>query len=291
MMKKIAEIVRFACVAALVILSGCTEYISLNLGSSKPVLVVDGVLTTDSVNNYVRLSLSSGFFENNQTPRVSNALVKVTDGDGTIFLKESPSVRGLYLFPRGYAGVEGQTYRLSVEEVDIDGYGKDGVYEAVSTMPLKHHIDSVGYIYDRGDKEWRVLYYGKDNPDVADYYMFLVAKNDSLITDQYSEVILTDDELFNGNDFKGVMVQVIREENSEGEPMVTVMPGDFIELFVCGVTSSCYDYINALKSETGFNNPVFGGPPANLKGNISNGALGFFNTYSIVSARTKVLKK
>ncbi len=41
-----------------------------------------------------------------------------------------------------------------------------------------------------------------------------------------------------------------------------------------------YNYIIALQTETHISVPLFSGPPANLPGNISNGALGFFRAYS-----------
>jgi hypothetical protein len=38
-------------------------------------------------------------------------------------------------------------------------------------------------------------------------------------------------------------------------------------------------------------NPLFSGPPANVKGNISNGAIGFFAAYTTSRSRIKVENK
>ncbi len=267
---------------------GCTEEINLKLASTPPRLVVDGVLTTNANSNYVRLSLSSEYGNDYQTPRVSGAMVMVDDGLESIYLIESASIDGLYLFPHGYRGVAGRTYKLSVEVVDD---GEVQFFEAESVMPAIHHLDSIGYLFKAKDKEWRIQYYGKDNPDTKDFYMFQVAKNDSLISDQYSEMITVNDELFNGNDFNGVVVYVIREEDRDGKQVLSIAPNDTIELFVCGITEEFFTFINGLTSEVGFKNPVFGGTQANLKGNISNGALGFFNTYSVVSSHKVVTSR
>jgi hypothetical protein len=41
-----------------------------------------------------------------------------------------------------------------------------------------------------------------------------------------------------------------------------------------------YKYVIALQGETRTSIPLFSGPPANLPGNISNGALGYFTAFS-----------
>lgn len=266
---------------------GCTEYVDINLNKVKPRLVVDGELTTNITGNFIRLTTTADFFSNQQTPKVDGAKVTVSDGFETVVLHQQDEFPGYYFFPNGFAGLVGQSYHLVVE-LNGNHAGLEGRYEARATMPAMLQVDSIGCLYDKDDKRWRVLYYGQDHPDVKDYYMFMVAKNDSLVSDQYSEMMVFDDELFNGSRFNGVWVQSIREENNSGKPMVTLKNGDWIVLYVCGITRPCFEYLSALSTETGFKNPVFGGPPANLRGNISNGALGFFNTYSVVSSKVQV---
>jgi len=40
------------------------------------------------------------------------------------------------------------------------------------------------------------------------------------------------------------------------------------------------DFLSDAQIELQGSNPLFSGPPANVKGNISNGAFGFFSAYS-----------
>ncbi|HPM92458.1 MAG TPA: hypothetical protein PKZ74_06565, partial [Bacteroidales bacterium] len=49
----------------------------------------------------------------------------------------------------------------------------------------------------------------------------------------------------------------------------------------CNITEEFYDFVMTLQSETGFQTPLFSGPPANVKSNLSNGAVGFFTAYSV----------
>lgn len=272
----------------MLLFSSCTEYINLNVGSIPPRFVVDGRITTDTATHYVKLSLTADFFSNEKAPVVTGAMVTLDDGFSKLVLEEWSDGSGVYFTPPNYHGVPGRTYHLKIENVDVDRDGVFEVYEAQSTMPDLLHIDSIGYRYVEKDKLWRVLYYARDNPNRDDFYMFSVAKNDSLITDQYSETICTDDKFFNGNYAYGAWVQNIRKENEDGDVVITLKKGDWITLFVSGITESFYEYVRALSDETGYKNPVFSGPPANIKGNVSNGALGYFTTYSVVSAKVMV---
>ena len=56
---------------------------------------------------------------------------------------------------------------------------------------------------------------------------------------------------------------------------------------MAGITKEYYKFLEALKTEAGYHNPLFDGPPANVIGNISNGALGFFAAQSL--ARTSAI--
>jgi hypothetical protein len=46
-----------------------------------------------------------------------------------------------------------------------------------------------------------------------------------------------------------------------------------------GITKEYYDFLYQAQM-AGFNIPFFTGPPANVKGNITHGAVGFFAAYS-----------
>ena len=49
---------------------------------------------------------------------------------------------------------------------------------------------------------------------------------------------------------------------------------------MAGINEVQYTYFNEVMQATSFQNPLFGGPPANVKGNISGGAFGFFGAFS-----------
>jgi len=277
--------------AILILAVACKEDIDLKLKDTAPRFVVDGRITTDTTTHVVRLTMSADYFSNKNVPAVSGAKVTIDDGQQVLQLIESNDEPGFYLTPSDYYGLPGRTYKLKIEDVDSNKDGQPEIYEAQSTMQPVNKIDSIDYEYDDVDKVWKVFLYAQDILDREDYYMWAVAKNDSLVSDQYSELVTTSDEFFDGNYAKRVWVQSIEEEDKEGDVKITIKDGDWIKLYMGGVTLTFHDYLEAVDEETGFKNPMFSGPPANIPTNISNGGLGYFATYSVVSDSVQVQGK
>ena len=55
-------------------------------------------------------------------------------------------------------------------------------------------------------------------------------------------------------------------------------------LQMSGITKEYYNFVQEVQI-AGFNIPLFTGPPANVVGNIDNGAIGFFAAYSVTRAK------
>ncbi|MBI9062888.1 MAG: DUF4249 domain-containing protein [Marinilabiliaceae bacterium] len=277
--------------AVLLLAVACKEDIDLKLENTTPKFVVDGRITSDTTAHIVRLTMSADYYSNQQVPAVSGAKVTIDDGHQVVRLAESDGKPGFYLTPSDYFGLPGRTYKLKIEDVDANKDGQTVIYEAQSTMQAVNDIDSIDYEYDDVDREWKVLLYTQDIKDVEEYYMWAVAKNDSLVSDQYSELWTAGDKFFDGNYVSGEEVQSIKEEDEDGDVKITIKEGDWIRLFMCGVTKEFHEYLKAVQEETGYKNPMFSGPPANITGNISNGGLGYFTAYSVVTDSIQVHEK
>jgi hypothetical protein len=270
----------------LVMLWGCTEEIDLKLNSTYRRLVVDGVITTDTTSHYVKLTYSGDYFQNDPMAGVSNATVVINDGEGEVELTESANVKGLYLTPPDYYGVEGRTYSLTISNVDVDGNGEMETYTSQSYLSPVVKVDSVGIGFHKIYNLWQILLYAKDPIERENFYMFKVFRNDSLISDAYDEVVVADDMLFDGNDVNGVWVVAL----DANEPAEDLKKGDKVTLVMNSIDKPFFDFLTALQVETTPRNPLFSGAPANIPGNISNGALGVFAAYSTSSAQAIVPK-
>jgi hypothetical protein len=237
--------------------------------------VVDGVVTTDTMAHYVKLTKSIDYYSETTVPGVSGATVTISDGHTMITLEETPTGSGIYLTPDDYFGTPDSTYFLNIElQEPINGQTS---YSASSKLNPVAPIDSIKVVYKEEWEAWELQLFATDPLDV-NFYMFDVYKNGKLLTDTINEVGISDDKYFNGNFTYGAAVYYFDKKNPDEE----LFPGDSIKLRMAGITSEYYTFVVDVMNETfEFRNPLFSGPPANISTNISNGGMGFFTAYAV----------
>lgn len=258
-------------------LTACEEDIELSLNGDQPRLVVDGAITTDTMAHKVKLSLSGNYFDNQPMPRVSGAVVTLSDGDDTFVLQESDDAPGEYLTSDSFFGRQNTLYSLEISNVDVNGDGREEVYTSESYLNPLIETDSVSIGFHRIWKLWQINLHAHDPAGVENYYLFNLYINGELYSDRYGKMSYTDDRFFDGSFADGVWIFALDSEDDEEN----LVPGDVVTLETWMVEKSYYDFVNAAEEETGVKTPLFSGPPANVPSNISNGALGQFAAYAI----------
>lgn len=260
----------------------CTERIELELDSTFVRLVVEGYVTTDTMAHWVKLSKTRDYFYNQAAPSVSGADVHIDDGHTVHVLRESDTLPGWYSTSHDYFGIPGRTYTLNISNVDVNEDGKPEEYSAASMMNPVNPIDSIKLEYfDTFFTGYQVKVWAWDSPD-PDWYAFKVWKNGILLTDTLTEMIVQDDQFFNGNYTHGIPSQFL----SDDKPEEVVVVGDTITFEINGITEDYYNYINEAQSQVFPQTPLFSGPPANIRSNIDNDAIGFFAAYSVEYSST-----
>jgi len=265
----------------------CTEKIDIQLDESFARLVVDGSITTDTTAHTVILRTTSSYFYNQPSPMVTGAEVSITDG--TLNFNLTETAEGVYRTSQFVHGIPGRTYTLNVKLASAIGGQTD--YSAVSTLNSVNPLDSVSLVFHpEWTKEglWEVKCYVQEPPTV-DFYRFMIAKNQILLTDTLDEWFVTDDKFFNGSYTNGATVAYLRQSSAEEG----LRPGDEVTVEVNSIGKDYYNFVIDAQAELRGSNPLFSGPPANVKGNISNGAIGFFTAYSVTrsSVLAPVFKK
>jgi hypothetical protein len=271
-MKKIS----FILPVLLITIASCTERINIELDSSFTRLVVYGAITTDTTRHYILLTTTSSYYYNEPPTPVTGASLEITDDAGsTESLTEVKP--GKYSTSPVFAAIPGRTYTLRIQLAEkINGQSS---YIASSSVPTINKIDSIGLLYhaDWGNKGvYEVTCYYQD-PPTKDFYMFNIFKNGDMLTDTITQRTVIDDSFFNGNYTNGIGVGYLNQD----KPREILKPGDTITFQGCGITEDYYHFVLAVQTETGDQNPLFSGPPANVIGNVSDGAIGFFAAYSV----------
>lgn len=247
--------------AFVLLFSSCTELIDIKLDDADVIIVIEGEISSKPGRHLVKVTRSAGYFSNQPAPRVSGATVSITDGFNIYLLTEDEP--GHYYTEESVFGEAGKTYYLSVI---IDGTEYNASSEMKPVMP----IDSIQFRRSvREEGFWEVLLFAQEPDTPGDYYMWRSYRNDTLLTDSISKIIFLGDELINGRYLNGLIVQ-----------QVEASPGDEITVEMLAVPQDYFQFVLTLLIESRWRGGPFDGPPANIRGNISNGALGFFVAYS-----------
>lgn len=270
----------------------CKEEITIHTDNSPPVIVIYGELTNELTHQSVKITWSSPYFDNQPNTGVSGAKVIITSSDSTIYnLFENDTVPGLYETKTKWAVTAGVTYSLTAE-VKLNLAGDKKTYEASTTILPPIEIDSITIapMNIMGHKNYTVNLYGNE-PEGEDFYLCKYLLKDSLITTKISKYRMLDDLMFDGQYLDGFTLAVFDSvENRDKDPeerrerSVYLDKGDKVELQMSRVSKDYFDFIMQCQRERHGSNPFFGGPPANIVTNITNGGVGFFTGYCIGKA-------
>jgi len=266
-------------ITALILTSGCTEKIDIELDSTYTRLVVEGEITSDSMNHYVILSLTSNYFSNKPSPRVQDAVVEITFGNETMQLIENVTNPGRYETPYAFRGEIGTTYELDISQLDVNEDGEEERYHASSTMAGGTELEKIELRYYPTPvaSGYTVFMYAHHPPEIRDWFGFKLIKNSDLLTDSLYKYSVLSDEIFDDGYFPGLPVGFLDDD----DPRQAVHPGDTITFELNCIDESYYNFISEAQLELIGNFPLFSGPPSNIVSNIDNGALGTFTAYSI----------
>lgn len=262
-------------------LGSCTEKYNVKLDDTYTRLVIDGGITTDTMAHQIKLTTSSSYFFNETPPAISGAVVYLDNGSSKIRLTELAEQKGVYSTPADYYGTRGTTYALEIKLKDK--IGESDQYEAAAVMPLtQFSIDSIALEHRMPMDFYLMKLYFKD-PPTNDFYKFDALINDRMITDTASRSLVRDDRFFNGNATNGMVVMFIRGDE--------VRSGDTVTLLMSAISKDYYQFFLELRTEAGGSNPLFSGPPANVRSNLKVGGLGYFSARKTVKATVTVPSK
>lgn len=261
----------------------CTETIDdIQLDSTRPRLVVEGYISTDTVRQRVKLSKMGDALKKEPVQVVSNALITISDGTTIYGLTEDQAVKGIYYTTPDVFGVAGRTYTLMVRNVDINNDQVMEEYTAQSLLKRLNPIDSIHVTYNNSNphfKNWSINLFTMDPGAGRNFYLIKVLKNNVLLTDSIFKYSIADNNGFEGKYFDGFPAYQLREERNDEK----LTPGDTVTLEMYGITEDYYSFIYSYITDYYPKVPIFSGPSANIPTNIKpvDDAVGVFAAYSI----------
>lgn len=247
---------------------GCEEKFDIDLDDIPPAIVIEGRLTNGNLQNFVRVSMSTPYLSDGYPEYIAGALVTITE-DGVLTDTLTPYAD----FPGQYESIFfgnakiGSTYKLRVE------YGGE-VYEAEDMIRPVTPIDSLTYTYEDelGDENdgYYVWLHAQEPAGLGNNYQWFYISKRAGVINAFHNDWLANDEWVDGN--------YISLKFDMDEPQ---MVGDTVIVEIAGISPQYYTFMTQVMNQESFGD-LFDTPPANVKGNLSNGAYGYFHTAGVV---------
>jgi len=293
----------------IVTLFSCEKQDSFEILSKEKVLIVDGIITNGPDDNYIKLSLSdTKFYDSlmyfNSALPVNNAFVIVSDDMGNIDtlsrryfysyneqhkLDSTANTTGIYDI-RKIKGKPGHSYFLYIKHLNKE-------YRASTFMNEVPLLDTLKF-----DKTWDPVksqdYYPplvsfKKLQSPENYYFFVISIGymnsycmessyemlDQLGGRSFNMTILDDAHL--SSYVSGLDVGKCKAPDYWITSYTWANPGDSVKVRMFSATKEGYQYFDALFKQIDNDGGIFNPAPTTPKGNISNGAMGYFGASAV----------
>lgn len=273
-----SKLLNISLLLGLMLLFACTERIDLDLENGDTKLVVEAFLTDQPDGRIVHITKTAPYYASGLTPAVEGATVSIVSEKGQWTLSEVKP--GEYALPDNFTAVAGFKYRLNIQLKEAIGGYTD--YTAVTKMQPSAVVDSVKLEYDPDafKGSYKFLWYMQDPVD-SNNYLIKAYRNGQPLTDSLSTWSAFEDRYFNGNYTNGLVVMWLFENRG-----IKINKGDTLKVETGVITKGFTEYVGFMQQQLAPQNPLFSPPPANVEGNISHGALGYFVIYPVVSNLT-----
>ncbi|MES2397718.1 MAG: DUF4249 domain-containing protein [Bacteroidota bacterium] len=256
---------------AMAVLPSCQKVIELDLNSTDPVIVIEANVSNLPGPYSVELHKTVNFSDANIFPPCTGAAVTINDnaGNSELLTETTP---GTYT-TASLQGIVGRIYTISVT---ADGKN----YQGVSNLPAPVTIDtlivstSTGFGPGGGgmggnDSVKSISVHFTDPIGITNYYRLVEIVNGvrvntfSITSDLYQDGFSMEETIRGGSDFE-------------------LNTGDVVTIQLQSIDKNVYEYFRTF-NETSGGGGFTSASPANPTSNISNGALGYFNAYSVTS--------
>jgi hypothetical protein len=271
------------------VFTACEKEADITLPNAPQRLVVEGriqlIKGSASIEQSITLSVLGNYFDQLRTPRVTDAIVTVTDEDGTIHnYTQSVSEPGKYINNTLTPALD-ETYVLQI-------VWQGDTYEATETLVPVSPIDAIYQKFEEEnqfeDAGIKVAIDFTDPASEANFYFWELLQNgkNAIVTDPGNAFnLVSSDKFFNGQQIVGLFPS---EEK-------VFDPGDEATVRHIGLSKNEFDFLFQLLEQTSQTGQLFDIPAAGVAGNIRNltnskkNALGYFGA-SEIDERTLVIE-
>jgi hypothetical protein len=262
----------------IIVLISCQEEVEIESAGIAKKLVVNGSFTNQNKIHSVKLLLSGDLSSNPDFEKVRGAIVSIVDTKGSaIRLRESSA--GLYLTD-SIAGVVGEVYTLIIEWEGKVFRASDSLTSAEqSIIPIKSIPNGAFKEYEFRRHKFGLNYSTKE---VVIIEPSVIKTNiDTARAGLSIGVKLLQGGAYQFTSFNHPKIEVNGLLNFEDGKYFGFKEGAEVTHQLFSISTSYYDYLRSMFIETEWQGTLFDTPPANVIGNVDNGALGYFSAHEV----------
>ncbi len=265
-------------------LSSCTAPLDVNVRPGEARIVINCILT-DPINvQRVTVQRTVPYFSNETANWIDDATVTISTSEGRMYEARWFEQDKAYLTDDSFATAPGETYTLDVE-YDFDRDGTAEHYTATTSIleqpEVLEKIEIVPFSMPMLTAPmYELKMFGQDPPG-RNFYVMRIAVN-GVMYDKLESYMTVGDRMFQDGKINGFPLSVFPGAPDEENPDRTYFsPGSEVTIYLSNVDADLMRFIAEVQSSGSPENPLFGGPPHNVRTNISGGngrAMGFFGS-------------
>lgn len=267
--------------------TGCTARMDIKTDNAQPMLSVYGMITGLEEHQKITLSSTAPYFSDEENERITGANVTISGDNGDLWKLYDNDEKGVYKTENKYKALAGVNYTLEIVcDFDLDGIAE--TYTAQTYMYDEIKIDSMKIeSFNFMNKNYFNTLVSVMEPIGKNYYLYRYYVNEELQLNKISKYYITDDSMFDGQYISNIsfgtfhhIKDTIDYDDDKIKNMTFFTPGDKIEIEMSEISKLHYNFIYQCQKEMSGENPMFGGPAANIISNIKGGACGFFGAFN-----------
>lgn len=254
----------------LVFLSACESVIDIDLNSSEPAIVAEGLIEKDSV-AWLQLSYTTDYFDEVESDKVEDATVTLTDDKGNSEFLEHIG-NGIYR-GKSIIGETDNEYTIDFEYMD---YKKNATASLIVPTEIYYiTFDKSTMRRPGSNKEsYQPTIKLKNISEQDEYYMLKFWINQKAETSRY---YIINDKYY------------IENDTVEYSPFrIHLDLNDQLDVAVYSIDVSTYDYYYQLNEIGGGGMPGGSSTPYNPQSNFGEDVMGYFTAWSFVKSHTIV---
>lgn len=283
------------------LIAGCIEPFEPDIDRYENVLVVDGTLTNEDEDLFVRLSRTFGYYDLEEL-MVIGAVVAVMDDEGNSAIYDEISP-GLYKLDKGIMpGIVGRSYKLMIETADEKVYESDFeilkkpveidsvFYEVREDIGTLGKVDGVQLYLNSKDEESETHYYRWDWTETWEFFVPYQKPG-------YESKRICWKENISSNITIANTLQLVEDYNYKQKlNFVSTAGNKLLKLYSTNVrqyslTAKAYDFWRKLELANEHTGSLFDPPPTPVIGNMQNvddpyePVLGYFQVSGVSQKR------